>query len=88
MVYFFAAQPIAADRCAGYVIIGRNYNLGQPAEVIQEFEDTIFGQDQRVVESQRPERVPVRPGGRAAPEVRRCGRRLPQGHAVGRAGHQ
>ena len=25
---------------------------------IQEFEDTIFGQDQVVVESQRPERVP------------------------------
>jgi vanillate O-demethylase monooxygenase subunit len=58
MVYFFASQPIAADRCAGYVIIGRNYNLGQPAGVIQEFENTIFGQDQRVVESQRPERVP------------------------------
>ena len=58
MVYFFASQPIADDRCAGYVIIGRNYNLGQPADVIQEFEDTIFGQDQRVVESQRPERVP------------------------------
>jgi vanillate O-demethylase monooxygenase subunit len=58
MVYFFASQPLAADRCAGYVVIGRNYNLGQPAEVIQEFEDTIFGQDQRVVESQRPERVP------------------------------
>ena len=27
MVYFFASQPIAADRCAGYVLIGRNYNL-------------------------------------------------------------
>ncbi len=58
MVYFFASQPLSADRCAGYVVIGRNYNLGQPAEVIREFEDTIFGQDQRVVESQRPERVP------------------------------
>ena len=58
MVYFFASQPIAADRCAGYVLIGRNYNLDQPADVIRQFEDTIFGQDQRVVESQRPERVP------------------------------
>lgn len=28
------------------------------AQVIREFEDTIFGQDQVVVESQRPERVP------------------------------
>jgi phenylpropionate dioxygenase-like ring-hydroxylating dioxygenase large terminal subunit len=58
MVYFFASQPIAADRCAGYVIIGRNYNTDQPDQVIREFEDTIFGQDQVVVESQRPERVP------------------------------
>jgi vanillate O-demethylase monooxygenase subunit len=58
MVYFFASQPVAADRCTGYVVIGRNYNLCQDDRVIQDFEDTIFGQDQRVVESQRPERVP------------------------------
>ena len=58
MVYFFASQPVGTDRCAGYVVIGRNYNLDQPDQVLQEFEDTIFGQDQRVVESQRPDRVP------------------------------
>ncbi len=58
MVYFFASQPAGVDRCAGYVVIGRNYNLDQPERVLQEFEDTIFGQDQVVVESQRPERVP------------------------------
>lgn len=58
MVYLFAAQPISQNRCCGYVIIGRNYHLEQPALVIQEFEDTIFGQDQVIVESQRPERVP------------------------------
>jgi Vanillate O-demethylase oxygenase C-terminal domain len=40
------------------VVIGRNYNTDQPDQVIREFEDTIFGQDQVVVESQRPERVP------------------------------
>jgi vanillate O-demethylase monooxygenase subunit len=39
-------------------VIGRNYNLDQSDRVLQEFEDTIFGQDQVVVESQRPERVP------------------------------
>ncbi len=58
MVYLFASAPEAEQRCAGYVVIGRNYNTGQPEQVIREFEDTIFGQDQRVVESQRPERVP------------------------------
>ena len=58
MVYLFASQPVSADRSTGYVVIGRNYNLGQDDQVIQEFEDTIFGQDQVVVESQRPDRVP------------------------------
>ena len=58
MVYFFAVQPIAKDRCSGYCIIGRNYDFDQPDTVLQEFEDTIFGQDQRIVESQRPEQVP------------------------------
>lgn len=58
MVYLFASQPVDVDRCAGYVVIGRNYNLDQDDQVIQEFEDTIFGQDQIVVESQRPDRVP------------------------------
>jgi phenylpropionate dioxygenase-like ring-hydroxylating dioxygenase large terminal subunit len=58
LVYVFASQPVAADRCIGYCLVARNYNLEQPDEVIQAFERTIFGQDQRVVESQRPERVP------------------------------
>ena len=58
MVYFFASQPVSAERCAGYVVIARNYNLDQSDRVLQEFEDIIFGQDQVVVESQRPERVP------------------------------
>jgi vanillate O-demethylase monooxygenase subunit len=58
MVYFFASQPIARERCAGWVVIGRNYNLEQPDSVLQDFEDVIFEQDRRIVESQRPEIVP------------------------------
>lgn len=58
MVYLFASQPVDSNRCAGYVVIGRNYDFDQPSRVLREFEDTIFGQDQVVVESQRPERVP------------------------------
>ena len=58
LVYFFAAQPVDASHCVGYCLVARNYNLDQPDEVIQAFERTIFGQDRRVVESQRPERVP------------------------------
>jgi phenylpropionate dioxygenase-like ring-hydroxylating dioxygenase large terminal subunit len=58
MVYFFASQPADHERCVGYVLIARNYNLEQPDEVLQQFEDVIFNQDQRIVESQRPEIVP------------------------------
>ena len=58
MVYFFASQPVDRERCIGYVVIGRNYNLEQPDTVLQDFEDVIFNQDRRIVESQRPEIVP------------------------------
>jgi len=58
MVYFFVSQPISENECRGYCIIGRNYDLDQPDTVLQDFEDTIFGQDKRIVESQRPEQVP------------------------------
>ena len=58
MLYFFASQPVREDRCKGFLRIGRNYNLEQPDEVLREFEDVIFDQDKRVVESQRPEQVP------------------------------
>jgi phenylpropionate dioxygenase-like ring-hydroxylating dioxygenase large terminal subunit len=49
---------MAADRCRGYCLIGQNYNLDQPDSVFQEFENVIFEQDRRIVESQRPEQVP------------------------------
>jgi phenylpropionate dioxygenase-like ring-hydroxylating dioxygenase large terminal subunit len=58
MVYFFASQPIDESHCSGYVAMARNYDRDQPPEVLQDFEDTIFNQDKRVVESQRPEQVP------------------------------
>ena len=58
MVYFFVSQPISKDKCRGYCIIGRNYDLDEPDSVLQGFEEVIFGQDQHVVESQRPEQGP------------------------------
>ncbi len=47
LLYLFVSQPIAADRCSGYCLIGQNYNLDQSERVFQEFEDVIFGQDRR-----------------------------------------
>jgi phenylpropionate dioxygenase-like ring-hydroxylating dioxygenase large terminal subunit len=58
MVYFFASQPTGDEACTGYLIIGRNYDRDQPVEMLQDFEDTIFEQDRRMVESQRPWKVP------------------------------
>lgn len=58
MVYFYVGQPISKNRCRGYCIIGRNYDFDQPDSVLQDFEQTIFDQDKRIVESQRPEQVP------------------------------
>ncbi len=58
MVYFFASHPVDVERCTGYLVIGRNYDLEQAPQVLRDLEDTIFEQDRRVVESQRPEQVP------------------------------
>jgi vanillate O-demethylase monooxygenase subunit len=58
MVYFFVSQPISANKCRGFTIIGRNYNLEEADTVLQDFEQVIFDQDKRIVESQRPEQVP------------------------------
>ncbi len=61
MVYFFISQPIDDDHSRGFLLIGRNYNLDQPASVLRDFEDVIFGQDKAIVESQRPKKVPYHP---------------------------
>lgn len=58
MVYLFVSQPIAANKCRGYCVIGRNYDLDIPDKTYQDFEEVIFGQDRRIVESQRPQQVP------------------------------
>jgi vanillate O-demethylase monooxygenase subunit len=58
LLYFFASQPVSKDRCVGYCVVARNYNVEQEDAVMQAFERTIFAQDERVVESQRPDRVP------------------------------
>lgn len=58
MVYFFASQPVDDKRCRGFLLVARNYGLDNDDEPIRKFEDVIFGQDRRIVESQRPDRVP------------------------------
>lgn len=54
----FASQPISKNKCRGFCLVGRNYNLEAPDKLFKDFENVIFGQDKRIVESQRPEQVP------------------------------
>jgi phenylpropionate dioxygenase-like ring-hydroxylating dioxygenase large terminal subunit len=58
MVYLFVSQPVSEAKCIGYCLVARNYNTDQPDTVMQEFERTIFAQDQRIIESQAPAAVP------------------------------
>jgi Vanillate O-demethylase oxygenase C-terminal domain len=57
MFNFFSSQPISETECIGYCIIGNNYG-DIDEKTLRNFEEVIFGQDQIVVESQRPEQVP------------------------------
>jgi len=58
MLYFFVSQPLSGDRCRGFLFVARNYDLDTDDRLIRDFEDVIFDQDKRIVESQRPDRVP------------------------------
>lgn len=47
------------EQCNVYMLLTRNYDLDQPDEPFREFQDTIFYQDLDVVESQKPELLPL-----------------------------
>ena len=53
------ASPLSAKRTRSFSFIGRNFALDAPDEKFVDFERVIPEQDQPVVESQRPEELPV-----------------------------
>jgi vanillate O-demethylase monooxygenase subunit len=53
------ACPIARKRTRYYVFSSRNFALDQPDDDFRALISTIFGQDRTVVESQRPEELPL-----------------------------
>ena len=57
MIYFFSSQPVRRNVCLGYCLIAQNYQPFEP-DKLKDFEKIIFSQDQKIVESQRPEQVP------------------------------
>jgi vanillate O-demethylase monooxygenase subunit len=58
-ILVMTASPVGAKLTRSFWFIGRNYALGKPDEEFVRFEDVILGQDQPVVQSQRPEELPV-----------------------------
>ncbi len=56
---FFSAQPHSATSCTGYCFQSRDFDLDEPDEPYALFQQLLAEQDQPVVESQRPEELPV-----------------------------
>jgi phenylpropionate dioxygenase-like ring-hydroxylating dioxygenase large terminal subunit len=53
------ASPISAKRMRYYTFSSRNFALDQPDDAFRELIQTIFAQDRLIVESQRPEELPM-----------------------------
>lgn len=58
-VLTFVASPESPRRAKVFVVISRNYDLDGDDAPYSSFTETILGQDQAIVESQRPELLPV-----------------------------
>ncbi len=53
------AAPLGSGESVVYALLSRNYDLDVPDEVFINFQNTLMEQDRRIVESQRPERLPL-----------------------------
>lgn len=57
-----SVTPVEEERCIGWVLLASNYDELYDDEDVKAFTELIIGQDVRVVESQRPKRLPLDPG--------------------------
>ena len=53
------ATPAAAGQTLAYALLSRNYDLSAPDETYVAFQNTLMAQDKRIIESQRPENLPL-----------------------------
>lgn len=58
-VIFNAASPIAAKRMKVFMSFARNFDFDVPVDELIAWESRIVGEDRPVVESQRPEELPL-----------------------------
>jgi phenylpropionate dioxygenase-like ring-hydroxylating dioxygenase large terminal subunit len=59
LVIMNAASPLSARKTRLFVPIARNFDKHLPIEDVHAFNLRIFEEDRRIVESQRPERLPL-----------------------------
>lgn len=53
------ATPTAAGATRAYALLSRNYDLDAADETYVNFQNTLMDQDRRIIESQRPENLPL-----------------------------
>lgn len=58
-IVYCACSPVSAKECRIFTILARDFDFDVPDEEIRAWEARIIGQDQAMVETQRPEELPV-----------------------------
>ncbi|HEX4378155.1 MAG TPA: aromatic ring-hydroxylating dioxygenase subunit alpha [Steroidobacteraceae bacterium] len=61
LVIMNAATPISARKTRLFVPIARNFDRDRPIEEVYEFNRRVFEEDKAIVESQKPENLPLDP---------------------------
>lgn len=56
---FFAVTPVSPAESVGWGMMAMNYGFDKPATEVRAFEDEVFAQDVPIIESQRPELLPL-----------------------------
>jgi len=58
-IIMMSVQPISEERSRVWMVLAMDYCLEQPDSFFVNFQETIFGQDCSIVESQQPKRLPL-----------------------------
>lgn len=56
---YFVVTPTTLGKCSGWMCMAMNYAFDKPAEELRLFQDVVTAQDLPIVESQRPELLPL-----------------------------
>ncbi|MCR8633337.1 aromatic ring-hydroxylating oxygenase subunit alpha [Paenibacillus radicis (ex Xue et al. 2023)] len=51
--------PVTAEECLVFMVVSRNYGFDVPDENFIKFQDIVFDQDARIIETQKPELLPL-----------------------------